>query len=120
MKLSQNFNEVYFPRVILLASLTSQLVLSLHRGSIKACADPSIFACRTQAGEISRAHCFSWRSTGSGLFLLYPEPISDFSQTSALGEGELNESLLGRVNFLLALVPVFLGMMWHQESWEGI
>lgn len=119
MKASQNFTKVYFPRVILLASLLSQLVLSSHWGSIKVCADPPVFAYGTQA-EVRRAHCFSWRSTGSGLFLLYSEPISSFSQTSALGERDLNESLLGRVNFLQTPVLVFLGMMWHQECWEGI
>jgi len=120
MKSSQNFTTVSFPRVILLASLTFQLAPSVHQGSMKACAGPPVFDHRTLAGEASRAPHFSWRSTSSGPFLLYSEPIGDFSQTSALWDGELNESPLGRVSFLWILVLVFLGMMWHQESWDGI
>lgn len=44
MRFSQNVTQVYFPRVTLLASLTSQLTPSSHQDSAKACADPAVSA----------------------------------------------------------------------------
>lgn len=81
------------------------------RGCPKACGNPPAFAYRTQAGEAGRAHHSSWRSMGFRPFLLFSEPISDFSHNSAVEESELNKSLLGGVSFLQTPVQVFLGTM---------
>lgn len=100
MRFSQNVTQVYFPRVTLLASLTSQLTPSSHQDSAKACADPAVSAYRMQ--EKQAEHITSQEAApAQGHFFLYSEPIRNFSHTSALWEDELNKSLLGRVTFRL-------------------
>lgn len=60
MRFGQNVTKVYFPRVTLLASLTSQLTPSSHQGSAKAWADPAVFAYRMQ--EKQAEHITSWEA----------------------------------------------------------
>lgn len=83
-----------FTSLRLWSSLTSQLIPSSPQDSVKACADPAAFAYGMQEKQAEN-------STSPGPFFLFSEPIRNFSHTSALGEGELNKSLLDRVTFRL-------------------